>query len=208
MFLQSLRFIELICVEYRDISSILLFNWDYCTLSHFKWLAHCVIFFFNRYRFNSTICFACIIISLKFGTMILAAFFRNALDIILFYVAYFKGKDNMTLSGALCGTFLSNGVLHRDVRASCIRSVLGCSASEYYCHCAMSVSFSRICNEIFANAVAGLRSSGTVETSLSWPGRISMRRSFWWYTLVVGKFLCDSRLRAHLLATVDRARTS
>lgn len=74
----------------------------------------------------------------------------------------------MTLSGALCGTFLSNGVLHRDVRASCIRSVLGCSALEYYCHCAMSVSFSRICNEIFANAVAGLRSSGNFIV-LAWP---------------------------------------
>lgn len=64
----------------------------------------------------------------------------------------------MALSGASCDTFLSSEVLQRDVGASCVlHSAVGCSASEYYCHCAMSVSFPRICNEIFASAVAGLR---------------------------------------------------
>lgn len=64
----------------------------------------------------------------------------------------------MALSGVSCDTFLSSGVLQRDVEASCVlHSAVGCSASEYYCHCAMSVSFPRICNEIFASTVAGLR---------------------------------------------------
>lgn len=49
-----------------------------------------------------------------------------------------------------------NGILHRDVGSWCVHSATGCTISEYYCYCAMSVSFPRICNEIFASTGAGL----------------------------------------------------
>lgn len=110
--------------------------------------------------------------------------------------------DNTALSGAWCDTFLSSVVLRRDVvgRLVCTHSAVGCSASEYYCHCAMSVSFPRICNEIFAGAAAGLRN--LIVLGWSYLGAFSLMI----YTQRARS--CASRLRAHLQPRIRRVRVN
>jgi len=93
-------------------------------------------------------------------------------------------------------------VLRRDVGASCVRSVAACSASEYYCHCAMSVSFPRICNEIFAVAAAGLCATAQSEPHCS--NTVVSPRTLPLVIYTASTFSGASRTSARAFATVDR----
>jgi len=202
-FSQSLQFISQTCARYYDIGCVFFPNaiTSRCLILYDWCIARCISNFSKETQIwmksNLSACLCscdcqCNSLKLRLASDFLAK--RSRHSFLRSYVPCFKGMDDMVLSGASCDTFLSSGVLHRDVATSYVlHSAVGCSASEYYCHCAMSVSFPHICNEIFASAVAGLRA--TAQSKPHCP-RLTVSPRVLSNDIYTGS--CASRLRAHL----------